>query len=59
MHKFTRMKFVIEAPSMQIPVSASNFDELIEEEDEFISVKNAQLGNKITEILIKIQEKLR
>ncbi len=44
---------------MQIPVSASNFDELIEEEDEFISVKNAQLGNKITEILIKIQEKLR
>ena len=32
--EFTRMPFVFEAPSLQIPVSASNFDELLEEEDE-------------------------
>lgn len=43
-HEFTRMPFVFEAPSLQIPVSASNFDELLEEEDEFISQQNAQLG---------------
>ena len=58
-HEFTRMPFVFEAPSLQIPVSASNFDELLEEEDEFISVQNAQLGNNITEILTIMQDKLR
>jgi len=32
--EFTRLPFVFEAPSLQIPVSASNVDELLEEEDE-------------------------
>ena len=37
-HEFTRLPFVFDAPSLQIPVSASNFDELLEEEDEFASM---------------------
>lgn len=53
------MPFVFEAPSLQIPVSASNFDELLEEEDEFVSQQNAQLGLNITEILNIMHDKLR
>jgi hypothetical protein len=57
--EFTRMPFVFDAPSLQIPVSASNFDELLEEEDEQLSHQNAQLGNNITEILHIMHDKLR
>ena len=53
------MPFVFDAPSLQIPVSASNFDELLEEEDEQLSHQNAQLGNNITEILHIMHDKLR
>ena len=57
--EFTRLPFVFDAPSLQIPVSASNFDELLEEEDEQLSHQNAQLGNNITEILHIMHDKLR
>ena len=57
--EFTRLPFVFDAPSLQIPVSASNFDELLEEEDEHISHQNAQLGNNISEILHIMQDKMR
>jgi hypothetical protein len=58
-HEFTRLPFVFDAPSLQIPLSASNFDELLEEEDEQMSHQNAQLGNNIAEILHIMQDKMR
>ena len=58
-HEFTRLPFVFEAPSLQIPVSASNFDELLEKEDEYLSQQNAQLDNNISEILHIMHDKLR
>ena len=58
-NEFTRLPFIFEAPSLQIPVSASNFEELLEEEDEYLSQQNAQLGNNISEILHIMHDKLR
>ncbi len=56
---FIDKPFVFDFPSLQIPVSASNFDELLEKEEENLSQENAQLGNTITELLHILHDKLR